>query len=82
MTSSEPDPHPDRSALAESVHRASLQAGEAAYEDAGIQGLCAEGRWEAAVAAMRAADVDGVTRGAASADPHPSVIDPTGSSGT
>lgn len=26
-----------------------------AYEDAGLAGLCADGRWEAAVGAMRAA---------------------------
>jgi hypothetical protein len=60
------------SALAESIRRAILEAGEAAYEDAGIQGLCAEGRWEAAVAAMRAVDVDAVARRAASADPRSS----------
>lgn len=29
-----------------------------AYEDAGVQGLCAEGRWELAVQAMRALDLD------------------------
>lgn len=28
-----------------------------AYEDAGIQGLCAEGRWEAAIGALRALDL-------------------------
>jgi hypothetical protein len=28
-----------------------------AYEDAGIQGLCLEGRWEAAVGAMRSLDL-------------------------
>lgn len=50
--------------LAESIRRAILEAGEAAYEDAGIQGLCAEGRWEAAVAAMRAVDLAALARGA------------------
>lgn len=44
-------------ALAESIRRAVIQAGEAAYEDAGIQGLCAEGRWEAAIAAMKTVDL-------------------------
>ena len=29
-----------------------------AYEDAGIRGLCAEGRWEAAVAAVRSLPLD------------------------
>jgi hypothetical protein len=66
----------DRSAsaqLADSIRRAVIAAGAAAYEDAGIQGLCAEGRWEAAVAAMRAVDVAGIARSAASAgDPRPS----------
>jgi hypothetical protein len=28
-----------------------------AYEDAGIQGLCAEGRWEAAISALRTIDL-------------------------
>jgi len=30
-----------------------IEAALQAYEDAGIQGLCAEGRWEAAVSALR-----------------------------
>ena len=71
-----PDPLPSAElpALAESIRRAVIEAGEAAYEDAGIQGLCAEGRWEAAVSAMRAVDVgEVVQRITSSADPHPSV---------
>lgn len=82
MASPGPAPHPDLSALAEAIRRALLQAGEAAYEDAGIQGLCAEGRWEAAVAAMRAVDAASIARDAASADPHPSAIRRTGPDGT
>lgn len=39
--------------LAESVREACLSAALRAYEDAGIQGLCQEGRWEAAVSAIR-----------------------------
>lgn len=54
--------------LAEAVRRALIEAGEAAYEDAGIQGLCAEGRWEAAVSAMRGVDVHAVARGAAAGE--------------
>ena len=42
-----------RSTLAETVRAACLDAAMRAYEDAGIRGLCAEGRWEAALAAMR-----------------------------
>ena len=64
------------SELAESIRRAVVGAGEAAYEDAGIQGLCAEGRWEAAVAAMRSVDFDVLVRGAgADAPPPGSAID-------
>jgi hypothetical protein len=59
-----PDPH---HIPAESIRRALIDAAEAAYEDAGIQGLCAEGRWEAAVSAMRRVDVEAVARGAAGA---------------
>ena len=40
------------SMLVETV-RAALDAALKAYEDAGIRGLCAEGRWEAALAAIR-----------------------------
>lgn len=49
---------------ANAIRRALIDAAEAAYEDAGIQGLCAEGRWEAAVSAMRAVDAEAVARGA------------------
>ena len=56
---------------AESVRRALIEAARAAYEDAGIQGLCQEGRWEAAVSAMRALDLGAIAPGVhASADPH------------
>lgn len=43
--------------FAESIRQATLQAALDAYEDAGIQGLCVEGRWEAAVSAMRGLDL-------------------------
>jgi hypothetical protein len=33
------------------------EAAVRAYEDAGIQGLCAEGRWEAAVGAIETVDL-------------------------
>ena len=70
MPSHSPDPTPDRTALADAIRRALIAAGEAAFEDAGIQGLCVEGRWEAAVAAMRSVDV------AALARPAPDGSDP------
>jgi hemerythrin-like domain-containing protein len=47
----------DPRALAERVRSACLQAASAAYEQAGISGLCGEGRWELALQAMKAVDV-------------------------
>ena len=64
----------DPVSLTEAIRRAVVDAGEAAFEDAGIQGLCAEGRWEAAVAAMRAVDV-GRIAGTAHPAPRPSATD-------
>jgi hypothetical protein len=45
---------------AERVRSAILQVALAAYEDALVQGLCAEGAWETAVAAMRRFDLGSV----------------------
>ncbi len=42
---------------AERIRRAVIDAGLSAYEDAGVRGLCEEGRWEAAVDAMRSLDL-------------------------
>jgi hypothetical protein len=43
--------------LAEAVRVACIEAAAQAYEDAGIRGLCDEGRWECALAAMRCLDL-------------------------
>ena len=43
--------------LAEEIRSACIETALAAYEDAGISGLCAEGRWEAAVSAMQSLDL-------------------------
>jgi hypothetical protein len=43
--------------FAERVRAACLKAASDAYEDAGVQGLCAEGRWEAALGAAEALDL-------------------------
>ena len=48
------------STLLEAVRAACLNAALAAYEDAGVRGLCADGRWEAALAAIRHVDLSGV----------------------
>ena len=39
--------------LAKRIRDACLEAVLQAYEDAGVQGLCAEGRWEVAVSALK-----------------------------
>lgn len=46
--------------IAERVRKALLDAALRAYEDAGIRGLCEEGRFEAAIDAMRSADLSRV----------------------
>jgi len=44
--------------LAEAVRDACLKAAREAYENAGISGLCEEGRWECAVNAIRSLDIE------------------------
>ncbi|MHB8534958.1 MAG: acetyltransferase [Sulfuricaulis sp.] len=44
--------------IAEAVREACLKSARAAYENAGISGLCEEGRWECAVDAIRALDIE------------------------
>lgn len=43
--------------LVEEARRACVRAASEAYEDAGLAGLCHEGRWEAALDAMRTVDL-------------------------
>jgi len=45
---------------AEAVREACLKAAQEAYENAGISGLCEEGRWECAVNAIRSLDIEAV----------------------
>jgi hypothetical protein len=54
----------DAQALAERVRAACIEAALQAYEDAGLQGLCAEGRWEVAVGAMRTLDLQALAQAA------------------
>jgi hypothetical protein len=42
----------------ERIRSTFLEAAQRAYEDAGVQGLCAEGRWEAALGALRSVDLE------------------------
>lgn len=44
--------------LAEAVRAACIKAALEAYEEGGVLGLCAEGRWEYAISALRQLDVD------------------------
>src|SRR3990167_5181865 len=46
--------------LAEAVRDACRKAAQEAYENAGISGLCEEGRWECAVSALRSLDLEAV----------------------
>jgi hypothetical protein len=48
------------SMAADTVRTACLDAAIRAYEDAGIRGLCGDGRWEAALAAIRRLDLSGL----------------------
>jgi len=43
---------------AEQVRRAVIRVFERAYEDAGLRGLCPEGRYEAAIEAVRQLDLN------------------------
>ena len=52
----------DAARVAEVVRAACLEAAETTYEDAGLRGLCAEGRWEAAIGALRHLDLDALLR--------------------
>jgi len=56
---------PDPARLAEQVREACIQEALRAYEDAGISGLCHEGRFEAAVSAMRMLDLSAAITSAA-----------------
>jgi len=44
--------------LAETVRAACIKAALDAYEEGGVRGLCAEGRWEYAISAMRQLEVE------------------------
>ena len=47
----------DQQRLAQAVREACVEAALRAYEEAGISGLCCEGRWEIAVDVMRNLDL-------------------------
>ncbi|TDY04349.1 acetyltransferase [Thiohalophilus thiocyanatoxydans] len=47
----------DKLEIAERVRQACLQQALDAWEQAGISGLCGEGRWEVAINAIRQLDI-------------------------
>jgi len=55
----------DQNRLAEAIRTACLEAALRAYEDAGISGLCEEGRWECAVQAIKGVDLTALIKQAA-----------------
>ncbi len=48
----------ERRDLAETVRQACVRAALEAYEQAGLSGLCDEGRWEMAIDTLRTLDLD------------------------
>ena len=50
----------DARRLAEAVRAACVAVAEQAYEEGGVRGLCAEGRWELAVDAMKGLELRSV----------------------
>ena len=49
----------------ERIRAALIEAAVAAYENSGVSGLCLEGRWEAAIGAMRSLDLEAVAAASA-----------------
>lgn len=47
----------DRQKIAEATQRSLVEVAIRAYEEAGLSGLCADGRWEVALGAIRSYDV-------------------------
>lgn len=47
----------DAQKLAEAVRAACIKAALEAYEEGGVLGLCAEGRWEYAISALQQVDL-------------------------
>lgn len=47
----------DQKRLAQAVREACVEAALKAYEEAGVSGLCHEGRWEIAIDALRNLDL-------------------------
>lgn len=48
--------------LAEAVRAACIKAALEAYEEGGVLGLCAEGRWEYAISTLQQLDLETLTK--------------------
>jgi hypothetical protein len=48
--------------LAEQVRKICIETALEAYEDAGIRGLCHEGRWECAIGAIKQIDLNTILK--------------------
>lgn len=57
MNRSEEFMRDDQKRLAQAVREACVEAALKAYEEAGVSGLCHEGRWEIAIDALRNLDL-------------------------
>lgn len=53
-------PLTNKQQLAETVRAACIKAALEAYEEGGVLGLCAEGRWEYAISTLQQLDLDAV----------------------
>ena len=52
----------DQQQLAEAVRAACIKVALEAYEEGGILGLCAEGRWEYAISTLQQLDLETLTK--------------------
>jgi hypothetical protein len=52
----------DKYQLAQAIREACVETALHAYEEAGISGLCGEGRWEYAIQALKGLDLGKVIR--------------------
>lgn len=64
------EPDGGREELAEAVRAACLEAAREAYEEAGMSGLCAEGRWELAQEAIQRLDLEALVTALRRPPPH------------
>ncbi|MBK8754482.1 MAG: acetyltransferase [Candidatus Competibacteraceae bacterium] len=58
----------DSQRLTEAVRAACIKAALDAYEEGGVLGLCAEGRWEYAISTLQQLDLDTLIQGVADAN--------------